>query len=95
MEEPDARGVEWLGYWDRAEARAMPLLRSLAHHKREISEKWAEERQWAGGRASRKKYRIPSRRKPDGAVAGSYKRLASRFYYQLKAGHCLTGQYLH
>jgi len=36
-EEPDARGVEWLGYSDRTEARAMPLPRSLAHLKREIS----------------------------------------------------------
>jgi len=31
---------------------------------------------------------------PDGAVAGSAKRLASRFY-QLKTGHARTGQYLH
>jgi len=38
-EEPDARGVEWLSYSDRNEARAMPLPRSLAHLKREISEK--------------------------------------------------------
>ena len=30
-EEPDAHGVEWLGYSDRMEARAMPLPRSLAH----------------------------------------------------------------
>ena len=45
-EEPDARGVEWLSYSDRNEARAMPLPRSLAHLKREISEKkWAEARQ--------------------------------------------------
>jgi hypothetical protein len=32
--------------------------------------------------------------KPDDAVAGSTKRLASRFY-QIKTGHCLSGQYLH
>jgi len=57
----------------------MPLPRSLAHLKREISEKWAEARQWAGGRASGS-YRMPSRQKPDGTVAGSSKRLASRFY---------------
>jgi len=31
--------VEWLGNLDRAEARAMPLSRSLAHLKREIPEK--------------------------------------------------------
>jgi len=45
-EEPDARGVEYLSYLDQAKARAMPLPRSLAHLKREISEKkWAEARQ--------------------------------------------------
>jgi len=44
-EEPDARGVEWLAYSDRAEARSMPLPRSLSNIKREISEKkWAEAR---------------------------------------------------
>jgi len=60
--------------------------------KREIAEKkWAEARQWAGGRTSKKKYRMPKSQKPDGAVAGSSKRLASRFY-QIKTGHCLTGQ---
>ena len=31
--------------------------------------------------------------KPDGAVAGSTKKFASRFN-QIKTGHCLTGQYL-
>jgi len=36
---------------------------------------------------------MPKSQKPDGAVAGSSKRLASRFY-QIKTGHCLTGQYL-
>ena len=39
------------------------------------------------------KYRLPKSQRPDGSVAGSTKRLASRFY-QLKTGHCLTGQYL-
>jgi len=42
-EEPDTRGVEWLSYLDQAGARAMPLPISLAHLKREISEK-----KWAG-----------------------------------------------
>jgi len=43
---------------------------------REISEKkWAEARQWAGGRTS-KKYRLPVSQRPDGTVAGSAKRLA-------------------
>ena len=92
--EPDARGVEWLSYSDRTGARALPLPRSLANLKREISEKkWAEARQWAGCRTSKAKHRMPKRQKPDGTVAGSTKRLASRFY-QLKTGHCLTGQYL-
>jgi len=72
----------------------MPLPRSLANFKREISEKkGVERRRWAGGRTSKKKYRLPKSQRPDRTVAGSTKRLASRFY-QLKAGHCLTGQYL-
>jgi ribonuclease HI len=81
-EKPDARGVE-----------ALP--RSLAHLKREISErKWTEAHQWARSRINKEKYKMPAKQKPDGTVAGSSKRLASRFY-QLKTGHCLTGQYLH
>jgi hypothetical protein len=40
------------------------------------------------------KYRMPKSQRPDGAVVGSTKRRASRFY-QVKIGHCLTGQYLH
>jgi hypothetical protein len=81
-ESPEARGVE-------------ALTRSLAHLKREISEKkWSEARQWAGSRINKTKYRMPARQKPDGVVAGSSKRLASRFY-QLKTGHALTGQHLH
>jgi len=59
----------------------------------DLREEVGEARQWAGGRTSRKKYRMPDSQKPDGAVANSTKRLASRFY-QLKTGHCLTGQYL-
>ena len=72
----------------------MPLPRSLANIKREISEKkWAETRWWAGGRTSKKKYKMPKSQRPNGTVAGSTKGLASRFY-QLKTGHCRTGQYL-
>ena len=48
----------------------------------------------AGGRTSKQKYKMPGSHKPDGTVAESTKRLDSRFY-QLKAGHCRTGQYLH
>jgi len=40
------------------------------------------------------KYRMPRSQRPDSTVAGSTKRLASR-YYQVKTGHCLSGQYLH
>jgi len=84
-EKPGTRGVEYPG----------PLPRSLGNLKREISEKkWAEARQWAGGRTSKRKYRVPKSQRPHGEVAGSTKRLASRFY-QLKTGHCLSGQYLH
>ena len=52
-----------------------------------------EARQWAGDRTSKKKYRLPVSQWPNGTVAGSTKRLAS-WFYQLKTGHCLTGQYL-
>jgi len=97
-DKPDARGVEgleWMTYSDRPEERSMPLPRSLAKIKRKIAEKkWAEARAWAGGRTSKKKYKMPESQCPDGTVAGSTKRLASRFY-QLKMGHCRTGQYLH
>jgi len=95
---PDTPGVEWLSYnydgW--SEVRAMPPLpRSLANLKRGISEKkWVEARQWAGGRTAKAKYKMPESQKPDGMVAGSTKKLASRVY-QLKTGHCRTGQYLH
>ena len=41
--EPDARGVEWLSCADRLAVNTMPLPRSLAHLRREITEKrWAE-----------------------------------------------------
>jgi len=90
FDEPDTPGVEWL-----EGERSLPLPRSLANIAREISEKkWAEAREWAGGRTSTKKYKMPKSQRPDGTVAGSTKRLASRFY-QLKTGHCRTGQYLH
>jgi hypothetical protein len=88
-EEPDAHGVEWL-----QGGAPMPLPISLAHFKRESSEKKLDEvRRWTGGRTSAKKYRMPREQQPDKTVAGSSKRVASRFY-QLKTGHRLTGQYL-
>jgi hypothetical protein len=76
-EEPDARGVEWLRYADRFGGRQTPLPRSLAHLKREISEKnWAEARRRATGR----KHKLPSKQRLDGTVAGGGGRLASGFY---------------
>jgi len=93
--EPDTRGVEWLNYTEWAEVRTMPFPRSLANLKRGISKKrWVEARQWAGGRTSRTGHKMPESHKPEGAVAGSTKCLASR-YYQLKEVHCCIGQYLH
>jgi len=72
-EEPDARGVEgleWFTYWDRPEERSMPLPRSLANIKREITEKkWAEARKWAGRRTSKRKYKMPESQRPDSVVA--------------------------
>ena len=84
-EELDARGeeaLEWFAYLDRPEAHSMPLPRSLANIKQEIAKK-----KWARGRTSKKKYKMPESQRPDGTVAGSTKRLASR-YYQLRTGHC-------
>ena len=91
-------GNEKADEWAKAAAEQpgnhRPIPRSLANLKREISEKkWVEARQWEGGRTSKKKYRLPESQRPDGTAAGNTKRLASQFY-QLKAGHCLTGQYL-
>jgi len=78
-DEPDARGVECLGYSDWVEARTMPLPRLLTHLKRELSEeRWAEARQWDGGRLSREKYKMPRRQTLDGTVAGSSKGFAPR-----------------
>jgi hypothetical protein len=76
-------------------ANALP--RSFAHLKREISEKkWLEAKMWADSRVTGKKYHYcagAGGQKRHSAPAKSSKRLAARFY-QLKTGHCLTGQYL-
>jgi len=76
----------------------MPLPRSLAHLKREISEKkWPEAKAWADSRITRKKYQYYRQqekpRKPDPVPAKSNKRLTVRLY-QLKTGHYLAGEYL-
>jgi len=90
---PDSRGVGWLGYSDWTGGLPMPPPRSLAHLKREISEKkWAEARRWSGGQTSKKEYRMPKTPRPDGTVAGSSTRVVSRFY-QVKTGHCHSGQH--
>ena len=55
--QPGTRGVEWpnYGHEGRSEVCAMPLPRSLANLKREISEKkWTEARSWAGGASLRR-----------------------------------------
>jgi len=92
-DELDTQGVEGWTYSDQPEETLLP--KSLANIRREILEKkWMEARQWARGRTSKNKYKLPKSLRPDGTVAGSTKRLASRFY-QLKMGHCLTGEYLH
>jgi len=91
----NTRGVEWLRTLGRMEVRAAPLPRSVTNLKREISEnKWAEAHQWAGGQTSKTKYHMPKSQKPNGIVAGSTKRLASR-YYQLKTGYAHREQYPH
>jgi len=91
-EEPDARGVEWLEHGDRYGARRMPPPRSLAHLKREISEKkWAEAREWVKKQVKGKRYGIPKRTSRE--VEWAPKRLASKFH-QIRTGHCRTSQYL-
>ena len=79
--------MECQGYSDRAEARRMPLPRSPRRSGRKPCD--GPE---AGGQGLRRKNKMPSRQTPDQTVAGSSKRRASRSY-QVKTGHCLTGQY--
>jgi len=93
-EEPDARGVEWMGYKDRYGRRLMPPPRSLANLKREISErKWEEAWTWSKKRVRGRKYQMPKTMHQNNMVARGPKRLAGR-YHQLKTGHCRIGQYL-
>jgi len=99
-DEPDAHGVEWFSTTNpdaSVSERKFHLPRSLANAKRGFSEqKWAHPKGWARkqlARAGNREYRPCERQKPDPTVAKANKRLTSRFY-QLKSGHCLTGQYL-
>jgi len=96
-DEPDAHGSTTRTRTASSEKRLFPLPRSLANFKRDFSEKkWTEARDWVSrklAKTSNRKYRPSEKQKPDVIVAGTNKRLASRFY-QLKTGHCLTGQYI-
>ena len=63
--------------------------RGFSEQKREDASNWAKKQL---ARIRNRKYH-PDEKKPDQTVAKAKKRLASRFY-QMKTGHCLTGQYL-
>jgi ribonuclease HI len=64
-EEPDFRGVEWLGRADQYGRRPMPPLRSLANLKREISEKkWTEAHHWVEEWIRKNKYTMPKELRP-------------------------------
>jgi len=54
----------YMGYSDRTEVRAMPFPRSPPTSSERSP---AEARQWAGGGASRKKYKMPNRQNSDGS----------------------------
>jgi hypothetical protein len=90
-DKPDAYGVEFLGFGDRYGRRRL-LPRSLTHLKRSITEpKCVEAKAWA-----------EAKRNPSIAGIRSHVRSRTRFrprlalrFYQLKTGHCPTGQYLH
>ena len=93
-EEPDARGVEWMGHSDRYGRRRMPLTRSIANIRREIAErKWEEARSWSEKWIKKKKDRLPEKMRQNAAVARGPKRLAERLH-QLSTVHYRTGQYL-
>jgi len=63
--ESDARGVEWLSYSDRNEARAVPLPRSLAHLKQERKSGWRR----ANGLEAEPPRQSAECRKPRGRMA--------------------------
>ena len=92
--------IEWFSTTNpdgSVSTRKFPLPRSLANVKRGFSEQKREDaRGWARKQLARtrnRKYRPSEKQKPNPTVAKANKRLASRFY-QMKTGHCLTGQYL-
>jgi hypothetical protein len=66
-EEPDADGIEWVGFADRYGRRPMPVPRSLAKITWEIPErKWAEARHCAEAGVKARKYRVPDTQQPCG-----------------------------
>jgi len=72
----------------------MPLPRSLANLRREISEKkWEEAWMWSNKRIRERKYQMPKTMHQNKLVVQGPKRLAGR-YHQLKTGHCRAGGYL-
>jgi len=99
-DEPDAHGVGHLRPGrcsDQLGQRRQPSW-SLAHLKRSITEvKWQAATAGAESEATGKKYGYSRLRgpcqKPGSGPTNANKGLAARFY-QLKMGHCLTGQYL-
>jgi len=89
--------LEWIRPSDRNSVRPETLPRTLAHLKRERSRRRSESKcsygREAEARVNNKGSEPPGGSRTDETVAGSTKRLVSRSY-QLKAGHCLTGQNL-
>jgi len=93
-EEPDIRGVTWMGYSDKYGKLRMPLPGSLADVKREIAKKKCEEAwNWSKERVNRRKYGMPKTQRPNGMVDRGPKWLAGRFH-QLRTRHCRNGQYV-
>jgi hypothetical protein len=84
---------KWAKLWQKSRTR-MEWRRFQGHSctssVKSREKKWMEAHQWAESRINKEKYKMPAKQKPDGTVAGSARRHASRFY-QLKTGHCLTG----
>lgn len=68
-----------------------PTHVSRTHQARFSEKKRTEVQRWVARRATGRKYKSPTRQRPEGTAAGSSKRLAPRSH-QLKMGHRLTGQ---
>ena len=95
-DEPDAHGVEWFSTTvpdGTVRERVFPLPQSLANVSEGSPSRNGQTPRAGRGKNLPGKYRPGEKQKPDPTVAKARKRLAARFY-QLKTGHCLTGQYL-